>query len=34
VPEPFMTTLGVAIAAGSVAAVGIGVMVFFKKRKH
>jgi hypothetical protein len=34
VPEPFSTTLVIASFAASVAVLGVGLIVYFKKRKH
>jgi hypothetical protein len=33
-PEPFSTLLVIAVAVASVALVGVGFLVYFKKRKH
>jgi multisubunit Na+/H+ antiporter MnhC subunit len=34
VPEPFPTTLVVTASVASVAVIGVGLLVYFKKRKH
>ena len=33
-PEPFPTTLVIVVLVASVAVVGIGLLVYFKKRNH
>jgi hypothetical protein len=33
-PEPFPTTLAITVSGASLAAIAVGVLVYFKKRKH
>jgi hypothetical protein len=34
VPEPFSTVIVVAVSVATIALVGAGLLVYFKKRKH